>query len=338
MTCTNPRDTSIPARLIPVRRVFFGCFESKEQKNKIAIHENKIKKIGWEQKNKTMEKLKIAIQKSGRLSEKSIELLKECGIKVSNSDRKLKTSASNFPMEILFLRDDDIPQYVEQGVADIGILGENEVWEKEKDVKIVEKLGFAHCRLSLAIPKDEEYTGLMYFNGKRVATSYPRILGKFFKEKGINVKIEELGGSVEIATGIGLADGIFDIVSTGSTLIMNGLKEAEAIVQSEAVMISHQHLSPQKIELLEQLLFRVKAYKNGQGRKYVLLNAPNEVIPRIVKLLPGMRSPSILPLADKGWSSVHSVINDDDFWEIIDELKNLGAEGILVVPIEKMIL
>ncbi|HHU26487.1 MAG TPA: ATP phosphoribosyltransferase [Bacteroidales bacterium] len=285
-----------------------------------------------------MEKLKIAIQKSGRLSEKSIELLKECGIKVSNSDRKLKSSASNFPMEVLFLRDDDIPQYVEQGVADIGILGENEVWEKEKDVKVVEKLGFAHCRLSLAIPRDEEYTGLSYFNGKRVATSYPRILGKFFKKKGINVRIEELGGSVEIATGIGLADGIFDIVSTGSTLIMNGLKEAETIVQSEAVMISHQHLSPRKTELLEQLLFRVKAYKNGQGRKYVLLNAPNEAIPRIVKLLPGMRSPSILPLADEGWSSVHSVINDDDFWEIIDELKNLGAEGILVVPIEKMIL
>lgn len=285
-----------------------------------------------------MEKLKIAIQKSGRLSEKSIELLKECGIKVSNSDRKLKSSASNFPMEVLFLRDDDIPQYVEQGVADIGILGENEVWEKEKDVKVVEKLGFAHCRLSLAIPRDEEYTGLSYFNGKRVATSYPRILGKFFKKKGINVRIEELGGSVEIATGIGLADGIFDIVSTGSTLIMNGLKEAETIVQSEAVMISHQHLSPRKTELLEQLLFRVKAYKNGQGKTYVLLNAPNEAIPRIVKLLPGMRSPSILPLVDEGWSSVHSVINDDDFWEIIDELKNLGAEGILVVPIEKMIL
>ncbi len=285
-----------------------------------------------------MEKLKIAIQKSGRLSEKSIELLKECGIKVSNSDRKLKTSASNFPMEILFLRDDDIPQYVEQGVADIGILGENEVWEKEKDVKVVEKLGFAHCRLSLAIPRDEEYTGLTYFNGKRVATSYPRILGKFFKEKGINVKIEELGGSVEIATGIGLADGIFDIVSTGSTRIMNGLKEAEAIMKSEAVMISNQNLSPRKTELLEQLLFRIKAYKNGQGKTYVLLNAPNEAIPRIVKLLPGMRSPSILPLADEGWSSIHSVINDDDFWEIIDELKNLGAEGILVVPIEKMIL
>lgn len=254
-----------------------------------------------------MEKLKIAIQKSGRLSEKSIELLKECGIKVSNSDRKLKSSASNFPMEVLFLRDDDIPQYVEQGVADIGILGENEVWEKEKDVKVVEKLGFAHCRLSLAIPRDEEYTGLSYFNGKRVATSYPRILGKFFKKKGINVRIEELGGSVEIATGIGLADGIFDIVSTGSTLIMNGLKEAETIVQSEAVMISHQHLSPRKTELLEQLLFRVKAYKNGQGKTYVLLNAPNEAIPRIVKLLPGMRSPSILPwLTRDGAASTRS--------------------------------
>ncbi len=285
-----------------------------------------------------MEKIKIAIQKSGRLSEKSIELLKECGIKVSNGDRKLKTSASNFPMEILFLRDDDIPQYVEQGVADIGILGENEVWEKDKDVKVVEKLGFANCRLSLAIPKDEKYSGLEYFNGKRVATSYPKILGKFFQEKGINVKIEELGGSVEIATGIGLADGIFDIVSTGSTLIMNGLKEAETLIHSEAVIISNKNLSPRKTELLDQLLFRVKAHKNGQGKKYVLLNAPDEVIPNIVKLLPGMRSPSILPLADKGWSSVHSVINDDDFWEIIDELKRLGAEGILVVPIEKMIL
>lgn len=285
-----------------------------------------------------MEKIKIAIQKSGRLSEKSIELLKECGIKVSNGDRKLKTSASNFPMEILFLRDDDIPQYVEQGVADIGILGENEVWEKDKDVQVIEKLGFANCRLSLAIPKDEEYPGLEYFNGKRVATSYPKILGKFFQEKGINVKIEELGGSVEIATGIGLADGIFDIVSTGSTLIMNGLKEAEAIIKSEAVIISNKNLSPGKTELLEQLLFRVKAYKDGQGKKYVLLNAPDEIIPRIVQLLPGMRSPSILPLADKGWSSVHSVINDDDFWEVIDELKRLGAEGILVVPIEKMIL
>lgn len=285
-----------------------------------------------------MEKIKIAIQKSGRLSEKSIELLTECGIKVSNGNRKLKTDASNFPMEILFLRDDDIPQYVEQGVADIGILGENEVWEKDKEVEVVEKLGFGNCRLSLAIPKDEDYTGLDYFNGKRIATSYPKILNKYFQVKGIEVKIEELGGSVEIATGIGLADAIFDIVSTGSTLLMNGLKEVEAIIRSEAVLISNKKLSPAKTALLDQLLFRIKAHKNGQGKKYVLLNAPNTVIPDIVRLLPGMRSPSILPLADEGWSSVHSVISDDDFWGVIDELKRHGAEGILVVPIEKMIL
>lgn len=285
-----------------------------------------------------MEKIKIAIQKSGRLSENSIELLKECGIKVTNGDRKLKTVASNFPMEVLFLRDDDIPQYVEQGVADIGILGENEVWEQDKDVQIVEQLGFGSCRLSLAIPKDDVYIGIDYFDGKRVATSYPKILGKFFSAKGIKVDIEALGGSVEIATSIGLADGIFDIVSTGSTLIMNGLKEVETVVKSQAVLISNKNLTPAKKQLLEEMLFRIKAYKNGKGKKYVLLNAPNEVIPDIVKLLPGMRSPSILPLADEGWSSVHSVINDDDFWEVIDELKRHGAEGILVVPIEKMIL
>jgi ATP phosphoribosyltransferase len=295
------------------------------------MHSDKMQK-------RRMEKIKIAIQKSGRLSEKSLELLTECGIKVSNGDRKLKTTARNFPMEILFLRDDDIPQYVEQGVADIGILGENEVWEKDKDVKIVEKLGFSNCRLSLAIPREEVYTGLDYFRGKRIATSYPKILGKFFQEKGIEVKIEELGGSVEIATGIGLADGIFDIVSTGSTLIMNGLKEVEAILRSEAVLISNKNLTPAISSLLDQLLFRIKAYKEGQGKKYVLLNAPNAVLPDIVRLMPGMRSPSIIPLADEGWSSVHSVISDDDFWEVIDELKRKGAEGILVIPIEKMIV
>lgn len=285
-----------------------------------------------------MEKIKIAIQKSGRLSENSIELLKECGIKVTNGDRKLKTVASNFPMEVLFLRDDDIPQYVEQGVADIGILGENEVWEQDKNVQIVEQLGFGGCRLSLAIPKDDDYNGVDYFNNKRIATSYPKILSKFFDTKGIKVDIEALGGSVEIATSIGLADGIFDIVSTGSTLIMNGLKEVETVVRSQAVLISNKNLSPIKKQLLDEMLFRIKAYKNGKGKKYVLLNAPNEVIPDIVRILPGMRSPSILPLADEGWSSVHSVINDDDFWEIIDELKRHGAEGILVIPIEKMIL
>jgi len=285
-----------------------------------------------------VEKIKIAIQKSGRLSENSIDLLKECGIKISNGNRKLKTDATNFPMEVLFLRDDDIPQYVEQGVADIGILGENEVWEKDKDVKIVEQLGFGNCRLSLAIPKDDVYNSIDYFNGKRVATSYPKILDKFFSAKGIKVDIEALGGSVEIATGIGLADGIFDIVSTGSTLIMNGLKEVETVIKSQAVLISNKNLSPAKSKFLDEILFRIKAYKNGRGKKYVLLNAPNDVLPDIVKILPGMRSPSILPLADKGWSSVHSVIDDDDFWEIIDELKRHGAEGILVVPIEKMIL
>ncbi len=295
-------------------------------------------KIGKTKKLKEVEKIKIAIQKKGRLSENSINLLKECGIKVSNGDHKLKTEAFNFPMEVLFLRDDDIPQYVEQGVADIGILGENEVWEKDKNVQIVEQLGFGNCRLSLAIPKDDIYNGLTYFNGKRVATSYPNILNKFFNTKGIKVDIESLGGSVEIATGIGLADGIFDIVSTGSTLIMNGLKEVETVVKSQAVLISNKKLSLAKSKLLDEMLFRIKAHKNGRGKKYVLLNVPNNVIPDIIKLLPGMRSPSILPLADEGWSSIHSVINDDDFWEVIDELKQHGAEGILVVPIEKMIL
>lgn len=285
-----------------------------------------------------MEKIKIAIQKSGRLSEKSLDLLTECGIKISNGSRKLKTEARNFPMEILFLRDDDIPQYVEKGVADIGILGENEVWEKDKNVEVIEKLGYGNCRLSLAIPKDEQYTGIEYFNNKRVATSYPKILSNYFTEKGMNVEIEQLGGSVEITTGIGLADGIFDIVSTGSTLLMNGLKEVEAILRSEAVMISNKKLTPAKKELLNKLLFRIRSNMNGRGKKYVLLNAPNEIIPEIVNLLPGMRSPSILPLVDKGWSSIHSVIGDDDFWDVIDELKRLGAEGILVIPIEKMIV
>ncbi len=283
-------------------------------------------------------KIKIALQKSGRLSEKSLALLDECGIKVANGDRKLKTEAKNFPMEILFLRDDDIPQYVENGVADIGILGENEVWEKDKDVEIIENLGFGNCRLSLAIPKDEVYTNLDFFNGKRIATSYPKILDKFFSVKGIDVKIEELGGSVEIATGIGLADGIFDIVSTGSTLIMNGLKEVEAIIKSEAVLISNKNLDAQKRELLEKLLFRIRAYKRGIGSKYIVMNAPNSSIPKICSILPGMKSPSILPLAEEGWSSIHSVVQEDQFWDVIDALKDVEAQGILVMNIEKMIL
>ena len=283
-------------------------------------------------------KLKVAIQKSGRLSEKSLELLKECGIKVSNGDRKLKTAAQNFPMEILFLRDDDIPQYVEQGVADIGILGENEVLEKDKNIAIIERLGFGNCRLSLAIPKDDVYDSVSYFQGKKVATSYPKILRRFFLEKKIDADIEEIGGSVEIATSIGLADGIFDIVSTGSTLLMNGLKEIETVLNSEAVLISNKNLSASKNEILEKLLFRIKAFKNGTSNKYIVLNAPNDSLEKICTLIPGMRSPTILPLANSGWSSVHSVIEEDDFWNVIDALKSYGAEGILVIPIEKMIV
>ena len=285
-----------------------------------------------------MSKLKIAIQKSGRLSEKSLELLKSCGIKLSNGERKLKTEADNFPIEVLFLRDDDIPQYVEQGVADIGILGENEVWEKDKDVVTIENLGFAGCKLSLAIPKDETYTGVSFFKNKKVATSYPKILQRFFNENKITAEIEEIGGSVEIAPGIGLADGIFDIVSTGSTLVMNGLKEVEIVKHSKAVLISNKDLAPDKKKILDKLLFRIKAVQTSAENKYILLNAPNEKILHISSILPGMKSPTILPLAEEGWSSIHSVIKEDDFWEVIDRLKDAGAQGILVIPIEKMIL
>ena len=284
-------------------------------------------------------KLKIAIQKSGRLSERSLALLKDCGIKLDNTgERKLRTEGKNFLVEVLFLRDDDIPQYVEQGVADIGILGENEVWEKDKNVRTVEKLGFANCKLSLAIPKDEKYTGLEWFNNKKVATSYPRILGKFFNEKKLNVEIEEIGGSVEIAPGIGLANAIFDIVSTGSTLLMNGLKEAEVVTKSEAVLIANKNLDTEKQIILDKLLFRMKAVRAAAENKYILLNAPNESIEKIIKVLPGMKSPTVLPLAEKGWSSIHSVVKEDEFWDIIEKLKANGAQGILVVPIEKMVL
>ena len=285
-----------------------------------------------------MNKLKIAIQKNGRLSEKSLNLLLECGIKISNGDRKLRAEAKNFPVEVLFLRDDDIPQYVEQGVADIGILGENEVWEKDKDVLVIEKLGFANCKLSLAIPKDENYTSLEYFQNKRVATSYPKILQKYFDQKGIKVLIEEIGGSVEIATGIGLADAIFDIVSTGSTLLMNGLKEVEVVTKSEAVLISNLSLNPEMQAILDKLLFRIKSVKNASENKYILLNAPTASVEDICKILPGMKSPTILPLAEEGWCSLHSVVKEDEFWDVIDQLKTFGAQGILVVPVEKMVL
>lgn len=285
-----------------------------------------------------MHKLKIAIQKSGRLSEKSLELLKDCGINISNGDRKLKTEAQNFPIDLLFLRDDDIPQYIEQGVADIGIVGENEVWEKDKDVQVIEKLGFAGCKLSLAIPKDEAYPGLSYFRDKKVATSYPKILQKYFDEKNIRVEIEEIGGSVEIAPGIGLANAIFDIVSTGSTLLLNGLKEVEVVIRSTAVLIAHKKLAPGKKEILEKLLFRIKAVRTAVENKYILLNAPVSAVEKISSILPGMKAPTILPLAEEGWVSIHSVVKEDEFWEIIDQLKNIGAQGILVVPIEKMVL
>jgi len=285
-----------------------------------------------------MSKLKIAIQKSGRLSEKSLELLKECGIQLSNGDRKLKSAALNFPVEVLFLRDDDIPQYVEQGVADIGILGENEVWEKEKNVEVVDQLGFASCRMSLAISKDEVYNGLSWFENKKIATSYPVILSKFFIDKKINVEIEEIGGSVEIAPGIGLAHAIFDIVSTGSTLLMNGLKEIEVVTKSQAVLISNPNLEEGKKEILSKLLFRIKSVRNAKENKYILLNAPNHSVKQIISILPGMKSPTVLPLAEAGWSSIHSVVKEDQFWDVIDQLQTLGAQGILVVPIEKMIL
>lgn len=248
------------------------------------------------------------------------------------------STASNFPLEVFYLRDDDIPQYVAEGVADIGIVGENEFLEKDQPVEIINRPGFSKCRLSLAVRREEDYTGLEWFEGKKIATSYPVILRKFLESKNINATIEEISGSVEIAPGIGLAEGIFDIVSTGSTLLANGLKEVEVALRSEALLIANQNLSAEKQSILNKLLFRIEAAKSAKQNKYILLNAPNENLNEIISLLPGMRSPTVLPLADDGWSSVHSVITEDDFWEVIDQLKEKGAEGILVCPIEKMIV
>jgi ATP phosphoribosyltransferase len=283
-------------------------------------------------------KLKIAIQKSGRLSESSLKLLKECGIDLDNGINKLKSEANNFPLEVFFLRDDDIPQYVEDGVADIGIVGENIVLEKNKDLKTLSKLGFGKCRLSLAIPKDKKYNSVKDLDGLRIATTYSGILNKFLKKNRIKAELHEISGSVEIAPGIGLADAICDLVSSGSTLFMNGLKEVEVILRSEAVLVSNKDLSKEKELLLEKLLFRLNAVKRSKNNKYILLNAPNKSLDKIVKILPGMKSPTILPLADKGWSSVHSVVNENEFWDIIEQLKENGAQGILVIPIEKMIV
>lgn len=283
-------------------------------------------------------KLKIAIQKSGRLNEDSIKILKEAGIEFNNGLNKLKAEAYNFPVEVFFLRDDDIPQYVEDGVADIGIVGENVVLEKNKEVKIIDHLGFGKCRLSIAIPKDDKYKGIQDLQGKRIATSYSVILSKFLKKNKITAEIHEISGSVEIAPGIGLADAICDLVSSGSTLFTNGLKEAEIILKSEAVLIANKSLTKQQEAILNKLLFRINSVKKAKYNKYILMNAPNKNLEAIIKILPGMKSPTVLPLAEKGWSSVHSVVNENEFWDIIEQLKENGAQGILVVPIEKMIL
>ncbi len=283
-------------------------------------------------------KLRIAIQKSGRLHEDSIKLLKECGIDINNGVNKLKTEAANFPLEVFFLRDDDIPQYVEDGVADIGIVGENVVLEKNRPLRTVEKLGFGKCRLAMAVPKGMEYTSIRDLNGQRIATSYPVILGDYLKRMDIEAEIHEISGSVEIAPGIGLADAICDLVSSGSTLFMNGLKEVETILRSEAVLVSNNRLTAEQQQVLDKLLFRIQAVKKAKNNKYVLLNAPNDKLPEIIGLLPGMKSPTVLPLAEAGWSSVHSVLNENDFWDIIESLKAAGAQGILVVPIEKMVV
>ena len=281
--------------------------------------------------------LKIAIQTKGRLNEDSLKLIDEAGVKLPLSSRKLISTASNFPLEALFLRDDDIPQAVAMGVADIGIVGENEMLEKKENVVIAKRLGFSKCRLSLAIPKDHEYSGIDYFNGKKIATSYPEILKDYFRKNNINAEIHVITGSVEIAPGIGLADAIFDIVSSGSTLVSNRLKEVEVVVKSEAVLIANSNLSEVKKAILDELIFRMESVQRAEKKKYILLNAPNEKLAEIESYLPGMKSPTVMPLAEEGWSSVHSVIEEKDFWEIIGKLKAAGATGILVIPIEKMI-
>ena len=285
-----------------------------------------------------MVKLRIAIQKSGRLYEDSVQLLKECGIDLRNVKDRLKTESDNFPLEVFFLRDDDIPQYVEDGVADIGIVGENVLLEKNKKINIVEELGFGKCRLSIAVPRSQVYNGVASLKGKRIATSYPFLVKTYLKQHNVVADIHEISGSVEIAPGIGLADVVADLVSSGSTLFMNGLKEVETILQSQAVLVKNKQLNEAQLQLLEKLLFRMRAVKKAKRNKYVLLNAPNEKIKDIIALLPGMKSPTVLPLAESGWSSVHSVLNEDEFWEKIEQLKAAGAQGILVIPIEKMVM
>lgn len=284
-----------------------------------------------------MENLKIAIQKSGRLSDESLGLLKACGIRFSNGAGKLRTEALNFPLEVYFLRDDDIPQYVADGVADLGMVGENVLYEKQLPLTVAARLGFGRCRLALAVPKNEAYSSIESLRGKRIATSYPGLLQKFLQSQQVEAEIHEISGSVEIAPGIGLADAICDLVSTGSTLLTNGLREVETVLQSEAVLARPQQLSVEKEALLQRLLFRIEAVQQASRNKYILLNAPNDRLSTIIALLPGIKSPTVLPLAMPGWSSLHSVIEENQFWEVIEQLKLAGAEGILVVPIEKMI-
>ena len=282
--------------------------------------------------------LRIAIQKSGRLQEGSLDLLKESGLSFGNGKDQLKAQARNFPVEVLFLRDDDIPQYVEDKVADVGIVGENIFLEKRKKNQLVKRLDFAKCRLSIAVPRAENYSGINFLDGKNIATSYPNIVRDFLKKNGISAGIHEISGSVEIAPGIGLADAICDIVSTGSTLLGNGLKEVEVVLQSEAVVIANPDLIVEKQDILDKLLFRMEAVKKAKNNKYILMNCPNESISKITSVIPGMKSPTIIPLGRAGWSSLHSVVDENDFWEKIDLLRSFGAEGILVIPIEKMIV
>ena len=285
-----------------------------------------------------MKTLKLAVQKSGRLSDSSLNLIKECGITFPTRIARLKAAAFNFPVEFLYLRDDDIPGYVADKVADVGIVGKNVLLEKTDDLEIVKELGFSKCRLSIAVPKEFNYQGVESLNGLNIATSYPRILSNFLKRQGISADIHEISGSVEIAPSIGLAEAVCDIVSTGSTLVSNGLSEVEVILNSEAVLVARPELDGPRRQILDQLLFRINAVQAANNNKYILLNAPDQAIPRITELLPGMRSPTIVPLAQEGWSSLHSVVKEDDFWEVIENLRDAGAEGILVVPIEKMVL
>lgn len=282
--------------------------------------------------------LRIAIQSKGRLYEDTMNLLTESDIKIGSSKRTLLVQSSNFPLEVLYLRDDDIPQSVASGVADVGIVGENEFCEKAEDAEIIKRLGFSKCRLSLAIPKAVDYKGLDWFNGKKIATSYPVILNKFLKENNISAEVHVITGSVEIAPGIGLADAIFDIVSSGSTLVSNNLREVEVVMKSEALLIGNKNLSQEKKDILAQILFRMEAVRQAEDKKYVRMNAPKEKMQEIIDVLPGLKSPTIIPLADPDWCSVHAVLDQKTFWDIIGKLKELGAQGILVTPIEKMIL